>query len=212
MGGNETHWVLRECDLLGKAAGPLGAISRGQSPITEGDAELPPTLGRSPTPKHYRVTCQTGLRETTRNRGRNLWALTLWRWQKTSAGSEVAQSHKPGWLRPCLTSATCEVWSGPQVPAESKVREPSMVCRLLGGTGPETFGFSVLHLFSIIQEKGMKLREKILSSLSVQRACDPKGSGQESGHCSSFLALGDADRLYSDLDSALEVILAPESQ
>lgn len=26
---------------------------------------------------------------------------------------------------------------------------------LLGGAGPETFGFSLLHVFSVIQEKGV---------------------------------------------------------
>ena len=33
---------------------------------------------------------------------------------------------------------------------------------------------------------------------------------QESGCCSSSSALGDSARLYTALDSALEVILAPE--
>ena len=34
---------------------------------------------------------------------------------------------------------------------------------------------------------------------------------QESGYCSSSPPLGDSARLYTVLDSALEVILAPES-
>ena len=42
-----------------------------------------------------------------------------------------------------------------EVLTESALRVKPWWCGLLGGAGPETFGFSLLHLFSIIQEKGV---------------------------------------------------------
>ena len=51
---------------------------------------------------------------------------------------------------------TCEVQGGSRgAHRVGTQRVKPWWCGLLGGAGPETFGFSLLHLFSIIQEKGV---------------------------------------------------------